>query len=122
MKPTSKIKLILIIAFTGFLVINRQIGYFYIPLFSVPNNSVRVKFKNESDQPIKAIYINGQTINSLKIGDSYIYTYRHSSGEGTYQFEVEFERGNKLKEQERYVEEGYYITEIIKNNSVETHY
>ncbi len=114
--------MILIIALIGFLVINKQIGCIYIPLFSVPNNSVRVKFKNESDQPIKAIYINGQTINSLKIGESYIYTYKHSSGEGTYQFEVEFEKGNKLKEQERYVEEGYYITEIIKNNSVETQY
>lgn len=122
MKRKSKIVFILIIAITAFLIINKQVGYFNIPLFNVPHNSVRVKFINESNQSIKAIYINGQTINSLKFGDSYIYTYEHSSGEGTYQFEVEFENGNKLKDQERYVEKGYYITEIVKNNSVETQY
>jgi len=121
MKKALKITLILIIAFVGFLFVNRQIGYFDIPLFSVPRDSVRIKFKNDSDRTIKAIHVNGQTIQSIESGDDYIYTYKHS-GEGTYQFEVEFENGDKINEGERYVESGYYLTEIINSNSVETKY
>lgn len=121
MKRTLKFILISIIAFVVFLFVNRQIGWINIPLFGVPSNSVRVKFINESDLTIKKISINGDVIKSLQRGDNYIYTYDHS-GEGTYQFEIEFENGAKLKEEERYVEAGYYVTERIKNNSVATQY
>jgi len=121
MKKALKIILILFIAFSGFLFVNKQIGYFEIPLFCVPNDSVRIRFINESDKNVKEIHINGQTIKMLKIGDSSIYTYKNS-GEGTYQFEVEFETGERIKQGERYVEAGCYITEIIKNENVETHY
>lgn len=121
MKRGPKLILITIITFVGFLFLNKQIGIVNMPLFSVPNNSVRIKFINESDKTIRAIYINGKTIKSIEAGDNSIYTFKHS-GEGTYQFIIEFETGDKLIENERYVEEGYYITETILNNSVKTNY
>jgi hypothetical protein len=117
----KKTLIIIVIVLIGLLLVNKQIGYADIPFFSVPNDSVRVRFINDSDKTISTIKINGQTIKTIKTGDYFIYTYKHS-GEGTYQFEVEFETGKKLKEKQRYVEAGYYLTEIIKNNSVETKY
>lgn len=121
MKRSSKIIIILLISLVCFLAVNKAVGFIYIPLFCVPTDSVRVKFINESNQPIKSIYINNEIINSLQIGEKHIFTFKNT-GEGTYQFEVEFTNGRRLKEQERYVEEGYYVIERIKNNTVETEY
>jgi hypothetical protein len=121
MRKISKTLLISIIILIGLLFVNKQVGYFDIPFFNVPKDSVRIKFINDSDKTISAIKINGQTIKTIKVGDYFIYTYKHS-GEGTYQFEIEFETGKKLKEKQRYVEAGYYLTERINNNSVDTEY
>ena len=105
----------------AFLFVNKQTGYFDIPLFNVAQDSVRIKFKNESGKTIKYISINGKEVPKIEHGDSYVYMYKHS-GEGTYPFVVEFEDGSQLKEGERYVEPRYYITETIKAHSVETQY
>ncbi len=122
MTKKLKITFAIIITIICLLILNKQIGYINAPFFSVPNDCVRVKFKNESTKTIKTLQIfNGPTIKNLKNGESYLYTYKHS-GEGTYQFVVEFLNGDKLIEDERYVEAGYYNTEIIKRNSVETQY
>jgi|GEM_PF-3180223 len=121
----KSILILLTIGTIGFLVLNKQYALtdYRIPLFSVPNGQVRVDFVNKSDENIKSISLFPYTdkIENIKIGERRTATFEHS-GEGTYQFIVNFDSGNKIKEGERYIEGGYFVTESIYNNEVKTDY
>lgn len=93
----NKILLILIlltIGIIGFLFLNKQFTLtdYKIPLFSVPNGQVRVDFVNKSEENIKSISLFPHTdkIENLKVGERRSITFEHS-GEGTYQFIVNFD-------------------------------
>lgn len=125
MKKIILIIFILILASIGGLILNKQYSLtkYEIPLFSVPNGHVRVDFVNKSDENIQSISLfpNAVKIENIKVGERRTVTFEHS-GEGTYQFVVNFDSGNQLKESERYIERGYFITENIYNNVVKTNY
>ena len=125
----NKILLILIlltIGIIGFLFLNKQqftLTDYKIPLFSVPNGQVRVDFVNKSEENIKSISLFPHTdkIENIKVGERRSITFEHS-GEGTYQFIVNFDSGKQINEGERYIEGGYFVTENIYNNEVKTDY
>ena len=121
MKKTIIILSILFIGSIGFLLLNKQYALtdYNIPLFSVPKGHVRVDFVNKADENIKSISLSSSSekIKNIKVGERRTVTFEHS-GEETYQFIVEFESGNQIKEGERYIEKGYFITEKIYNNRV----
>jgi hypothetical protein len=125
MKKIILILFLLTIGTIGFLVLNKQYALtdYEIPLFSVPNGQVRVDFVNNSDENIKSISLFPTTdkIENIKVGERRTVTFEHS-GEGTYQFIVNFDSGNQIKESERYIEGGYFVTENIYNNEVKTDY
>ena len=62
-----------------------------------------------------------EKIENIQIGDRKTATFKHS-GEGTYQFTVNFESGKELKISERYIESGYFLIENIYNDKVKTKY
>lgn len=125
MKKKLLIFVLSIIGITGFLYLNKQYSLtdYKIPLFSVPYNRVRIDFVNNSDESIKLISLStsDDKIKNLKIGERKTITFRHK-GEGTYQFIIDFDSGKQIIEGERYIERGYFITEIIYNNEVKTNY
>ncbi|MCB9334936.1 MAG: hypothetical protein H6586_02230 [Flavobacteriales bacterium] len=93
---------------------------------SVPSGCVRIDFTNKSNENIKSISFtdlidNIENIENIEVGETKTLTFKHS-GEGTYQFIVEFESGKQLVEKERYVEQGYFITENIFDTIVKTDY
>lgn len=116
---------ILIIVSIGVLILNKQYSLtgYKIPLFSVPNGHIRIDFVNKSDKNIQSILLfpNVGRIENIKVGERRTITFEHS-GEGTYQFVVNFDYDNQIKESERYIESGYFITENIYNNEVKTNY
>jgi hypothetical protein len=125
MKKTILITAILIFSLIGFLLSNKhlQLTSFHIPLFSVPSGYVRVDFVNKSDETIKFISLSSSELNikDIKIGERRTVIFKHS-GDGTYQFVVEFSSGKKIKESDRYIEGGYFLTESIFSNEVKTKY
>jgi len=126
MKKIILILILLTIGIIGFLFINKQYALtsYNIPLFSVPNGHVRVDFINKSNENIKSISLfpDTETIKNIKVGERRTVTFEHSSGEGAYQFIVYFDSGNQIKDGERYIETGYFLTENIYNNEVKTDY
>lgn len=124
----KKIVLILILLPLGtiaFLVLNKQYALtnYEIPFFSVPNDHVRVDFVNNADENIRSISFSpsSEKIENIKVGERRTVTFEHT-GEGSYQFIVNFDSGNQIKENERYIESGYFITENIYDNEVKTDY
>lgn len=106
----------------GLLLINKEKGYFNIPLFSVPSGHVRIKFINESPEVIQSIKrkrgLSSPVITNLKPYTSDYILIKHSSGEGTCDFSVVFESGKTLSCSEAYIEPGYYLTYTIQQDSV----
>lgn len=88
---------------------------------SIPSGCVRIDFTNKSNENIKSISFPDliDTIENIEVGETKTLTFKHS-GEGTYQFIVEFESGKQLVEKERYIEQGYFITENIFDTIVKT--
>jgi hypothetical protein len=77
--------------------------------WSVPANSVRIDFVNDSKQTIKEIKIGTTKIKDIVPGETETYIFSQK-GEGAYEFDVEFSSGKTLKAGERYVETGYYVS------------
>jgi hypothetical protein len=125
MKRIILITILLTIGTIGFLFLNKQYALtdYEIPLFSVPNGQVRVDFINKSNENINSISLFPSTekIENIKVGERRTVTFEHS-GEGNYQFIVNFDSGNQIKEGGRYIEGGYFVTENIYNNEVKTDY
>ncbi len=125
MKKIILILFISIIGSIGFLILNKHYNLtdYDITLFSGQKEQVRVDFVNKSDENIQSITIFSSSgkIENIKVGESRSITFKHS-GEGTYQFVVNFDSGKQIKEGERYIEAGYFVTEYIYNNDVKTDY
>ena len=125
MKKVKSIKIVLIIGIGMLLFLNKQYSLteYEIPFFSVPDGHVRVDFVNKSDERIQSITLFPSTtkVENIKIGERRTITFEHS-GEGIYKFVVNFDSGNQIKEGERYIESGYFVTENIYNNEVKTDY
>ena len=125
MKKITRIVFVLIIGAIVFLIVNKQYSLtkYQIPFYSVPDGQVRVDFVNNSDQNIQSISLFPSTnkIENIQVGERRTVTFKQS-GEGTYQFIVNFDSGDQLVESERYIERGYFITENIHNNQVITNY
>lgn len=110
------------IALVLVLMIDRYTGMLecHIPLFSVRNDHVRIDFINESTENIQSIHVNGIiSTGEIESGERKVIMFPHN-GEGTYFFSVDFSSGKVLTENERYIEGGYFLTEHIYSDRVET--
>lgn len=125
MRKSAFIFLRVIIVVIAVLYLNKQYALtnYKIPLFSTPNGKVRIDFVNKSDEVIKSISLSpsSEKIENIQVGERRSATFKQS-GEGTYQFTVRFASAKEIKEGERYVESGYFLTENIYNDKVKTKY
>lgn len=110
------------IGLSVFLFLNKHYALvgFSIPFFNAPNGMVRVDFVNESDESIRSIVliVPSVTITNIDIGERRSIMFEHS-GEGTVDYVVVFNSGKRLNFT-NYIEGGYFLTERIRSNGVES--
>ncbi|MDD2983650.1 MAG: hypothetical protein PHQ74_09700 [Crocinitomicaceae bacterium] len=125
MKTFAFLLLRITLVVIALLYLNKQYALtgYKISLFSTPSGEVRIDFVNKSAEEIKAITLSpsSEKIENLHVGERRTATFEQA-GEGTYQFTVDFASGKQLKESERYVESGYFLTEEIYIDKVKTSY
>jgi len=88
----------------------------------INRKEVCIKLINKSGQDIKLLTVNNgmkKSISNLKDNEEgYISIY--SPGESSYKITVIFENGDVIESKGNYVEGGYRMTEIIRQDRIET--
>ena len=121
--------LILIILPGVYLLLNILTGFGDYPIKHVPHGFVRTDFENQSGETIIGIrMVRGAASPSFSIlkksilPDKTRVINKKHRGEGTFVFEVELSSGKRLLSNEMYVEEGYYIHQTVKSDTVISDY
>lgn len=105
------------------LMINRYTGMFqtHVPYFSQPEGHVRVDFVNETSEDIQTISFDNRPIhfNNLEAGERKTVLFPHL-GEGVVSYKIIFDEVDTLEISGHYIESGFFITEHIYKDRVET--
>lgn len=109
-----------IIVFTLLIGLSFVAGMFYDDLSNFWRKPVTVQISNESEQPVKAIFISYsgyKTKGSIKVepetSEKAITIRFYQAGEGSFTIEVELENGKILRSSEGYIEGGYSFNKVL---------
>ena len=102
-------------------------GRFYDELSNSWQKPVSVKIINESEQPVKSIFISYsgyKTKGTIKVepqsSEKSITIRFYQAGEGSFTIEAELENGKVLRSSEGYIEAGYSFNKVLTPTEIKS--